>query len=52
MKIDKTSGTNGEKAWIDVTVTTSGALFKGEIITVTSTLNGVSHYMPIWVSNE
>jgi hypothetical protein len=50
--IDKTSGQNGEKAQVTVNVTTSGSLFKGELLTITSTLNGVSHYMPIWIGGE
>jgi len=49
--IDKTSGQNGEKAYVTVTVKSQGALFAGEIVTVTSTLGGVSHYMPIWIGN-
>jgi hypothetical protein len=50
--VDKTSGQNGEKAYVTVNVTTAGSLFKGEIVTVTSTLNGVNHYMPIWIANQ
>jgi hypothetical protein len=50
--IDKTSGQNGEIAHITVSVTTTGSLFKGEILTITSTLNRVSHYMPVWIGGE
>jgi hypothetical protein len=50
VSVDKTSGQNGEKAWVTVNVTSSGSLFHGEIVTVTSTLGGVSHYMPIWIA--
>jgi hypothetical protein len=52
VSIDKTSGQNGEKAYVTVKVTSSGSLFKGEMITVTSTLGGVSHYMPIWIAGQ
>jgi hypothetical protein len=52
VSIDKTSGQNGEKAYVTVKVTTSGSLFKGEMITVTSSLGGVSHYMPIWIAGQ
>jgi hypothetical protein len=33
-------------------VATSGSTFKGETITITSSLNGVDHYMPIWIAGE
>jgi hypothetical protein len=52
VSVDKTSGQNGEKAQVTVNVTSAGSLFKGEIVTVTSTLNGVKHYMPIWIANQ
>lgn len=48
--VDKTSGQNGEKAYVTVNVTSTGTLFNGEIVTVSSTLNGVTHYMPVWIS--
>ncbi|MGH7298157.1 MAG: hypothetical protein ACRELB_24670, partial [Polyangiaceae bacterium] len=50
--IDKTTGVNGEKAWITVNVTTSGSTFKGEMIEIVSTLGNVSHYMPVWIAGE
>lgn len=50
--VDKTSGQNGEKAYVTVKVTSPGSLMKGEIVTVTSTLNGVKHYMPIWIAGQ
>ncbi len=52
VSLDKTSGQNGEKTYLTVNVTTAGSTFKGELVTVTSTLNGVSHYMPIWIASE
>ena len=52
MTVDKTTGQNGEKAWITVTVTSSGTGFKGEMLTVTSSLDGVDHYMPIWIAGQ
>jgi hypothetical protein len=50
--VDKTSGQNGEKAYVTVKVTSPGSLMKGEIVTVTSTLNGAKHYMPIWIAGQ
>jgi hypothetical protein len=50
--LDKTSGQNGEKAQVTVSVSTSGSLFKGELLTITSTMGGASHYMPIWIGGE
>jgi hypothetical protein len=50
--IDKTSGVNGEKAQVTVTVTSTGATFNGELLTLTSTLNGVTHYMPVWIAGQ
>jgi hypothetical protein len=50
--IDKTSGQNGEKAQVTVSVKSSGSIFKGELLTITSSLNGVAHYMPIWIGGE
>jgi hypothetical protein len=49
--IDKTSGQNGEKAYVTVTTNTVGRL-KGELLTIVSTLNGTKHYMPILVGSE
>jgi hypothetical protein len=37
---------------VTVSVTSSGTTFSGELLTITSTLSGVSHYMPIWISGE
>jgi hypothetical protein len=50
--VDRTSGLNGEKAHVTVSVTTTGATFGGELLTITSTLGGVAHYMPIWIGGE
>jgi hypothetical protein len=52
VSLDKLSGQNGEKAYVTVKVTTSGSTFKGETVTITSTLNGVDHYMPIWIAGQ
>jgi hypothetical protein len=49
--IDKTSGVNGEKANVTVTVKTVGTL-KGELISFKSTLNGVTRYMPVLIGSE
>jgi hypothetical protein len=50
--IDRTSGVNGEKAYVTVKVDTSGNLFQGEIVTITSSLDGVEHYMPVWIAGQ
>jgi hypothetical protein len=52
VSLDKKSGQNGEKAYVTVNVKTTGSLFKGEIVTITSSLNGVDHYMPIWIAGQ
>jgi hypothetical protein len=52
VSLDKTSGVNGEKAWVTVKVATTGTQFKGEFITITSSLNSASYYMPIWIGGE
>ncbi len=50
--IDKTSGVNGERAVVTVSVATTGASFQGELLTITSTMGQTSHYMPIWIGGE
>jgi hypothetical protein len=50
--LDKTSGVNGEKAWVTVKVATTGSTFKGEMITIVSSLNSASYYMPIWIAGQ
>jgi hypothetical protein len=50
--IDRTSGRNGETAQVTVTVSSTGPAFHGELLTITSTLNGVSNRMPIWIGAE
>lgn len=50
--IDHPMGQNGDQAQITVTVTTAGAAFKGELLTLISNLAGVRHYMPIWIAGE
>jgi hypothetical protein len=52
VSLDKTSGQNGEKAWVTVKATTTGSQFKGELVTITSSLSGVNHYMPIWIAGQ
>jgi hypothetical protein len=47
--VDKTSGVNGEKAWVTVNVKTSGATFQGELITLISS-GSSTHYMPVWIA--
>ena len=50
--LDKTSGQNGEKAQVTVNVSSTGTLLKGELVTIVSSLNGVKHYMPLWISSQ
>jgi len=50
--IDLASGQNGQKAYVTVDIKATGTLFAGEIVTVTSTLNGRSHYMPVWIAGN
>jgi hypothetical protein len=52
VSLDKTSGVNGEKTNLTVTVSSPGSSFKGELVTITSSLNGVDHYRPIWIASE
>lgn len=49
---DLTSGVNGQKAWVTVKVASTGTTFKGEFVTITSSLNGTSNYMPIWIAGD
>ena len=49
--IDKPSGQNGEKAYATVSVSSAGP-YKAELLTLQSTLNGVSHVMPVVISSE
>jgi hypothetical protein len=51
-ELDRTSGQNGETAQVTVTVDSTGAAFHGELLTLTSTLNGVNNRMPIWIGAE
>jgi hypothetical protein len=37
---------------VTVNVQSTGTLFKGEVVTITSTLNSVSHYMPVWIAGQ
>ena len=50
--IDKTTGENGEIAQVTVAVAKSGRALGGELLTITSTLGGVSHYMPVWIAAQ
>jgi hypothetical protein len=47
---DKTSGQNGEKAYVTVKVNSAGKL-GGELLVIKSTLNGESHEMPIVIGS-
>jgi hypothetical protein len=49
--IDKSSGSNGDKATATVTVNTAGTL-KGELISFRSTLGASKHYMPVVIGSE
>jgi hypothetical protein len=50
MSLDVNSGRNGNKAILSVKVNIQGKT-KGELITIVSTLNGTSHYMPIMIGS-
>jgi hypothetical protein len=52
VELDRTSGQNGQTARVTVTVDSTGAAFHGELLTLTSTLNGVNNRMPIWIGAE
>jgi hypothetical protein len=47
---NKTSGVNGEKTFINVTVTAKGPL-NAELLTVITTVGTTKHYLPLLVSN-
>jgi len=51
VKIDKSTGSNGDRATATVTVTTVGPL-KGELLVFRSTLGTDKHYMPVVISSE
>jgi hypothetical protein len=50
--VDKPSGQNGDTAHVTVAVTSTGTMFRGELLTLVSSLRGFSHYMPIWISGQ
>jgi hypothetical protein len=52
VSLDKSTGTNGDIAYVTVKVASTGTLFKGELVTITSALNGSYHYMPIWIAGQ
>ncbi len=47
---NKTSGVNGEKTFLNVTVNQAGPL-KAELLTVISTLGSTKHYLPLVIAN-
>jgi hypothetical protein len=47
----KTSGVNGEKTYVTVKVNVVGPA-KAEMLTLVSTMGGVSHYMPVLIGSE
>jgi hypothetical protein len=52
VSVDKTSGVNGEKAWVTVNVKSSGTEFVGELVTIVSNAGGTTNYMPIWIAGQ
>jgi hypothetical protein len=50
MTLDVTSGQNGQKAYLSVTVNSAGKT-NTELVTIVSTRAGVSHYMPMLIGN-
>jgi hypothetical protein len=51
VKIDRSTGSNGDRATATVTVTTVGPL-KGELLVFRSTFGTDKHYMPVVISSE
>jgi hypothetical protein len=51
VSIDKTSGQNGDIAYVTVTVNTAGTT-KSELVTIISELSGIKHYYPILIGSE
>jgi hypothetical protein len=52
LSLDKTSGSSGTIANLTVKVNSTNTSLGGELITITSTMNGVSHYAPILISQK
>jgi hypothetical protein len=50
--VDRTTGQDGDAAQVTVTVASSGKAFGGELLTITSTLNGVVNTMPVWIGGR
>jgi hypothetical protein len=50
LTLDVTSGQNGHKAYLTVTVNTAGKT-NTELVTIVSTRAGTSHYMPLLIGN-
>jgi hypothetical protein len=50
LTLDKTTGQNGQKAFLTIKANVQGKT-KAELISIVSTSNGVSHYMPILVGS-
>jgi len=51
VSVDKTTGVNGEKAWVTVTVKSTGTEFGGELVTLVSSA-GATYYMPVWIAGQ
>ena len=51
LSLDVTSGENGQKAYLTITVNTAGKT-GAELITVVSKRGGTSHYMPILIGSQ
>lgn len=50
LALDVTSGQNGQKAYLTVTVKTASPT-NSELVTIVSTRNGIKHYMPFLIGN-
>jgi hypothetical protein len=50
LTLDVTSGQNGQKAYLTVEVKTASGS-NSELVTIVSTLNGTTHYMPFLIGN-
>jgi hypothetical protein len=50
--LDRTTGQNGDIAHVTVSVAASGKAFGGELLTITSSLNGTVNSMPVWIGGQ
>jgi hypothetical protein len=51
LSLDKSSGSAGDVVNLTVQVKKANAKLGGELVTIASTMNGVTHWAPILISN-